>query len=156
MIAYVTGDMLANPNKPQAYAHGVNCLGVMGAGVAKALRAKYPAMFEAYRDHCANIGLQPGDVFTWTGREPDVIVFNVATQRGFGRGVQATLPAILDGLIMTRRLTKAIGIRSIAMPRIGCGLGGLSWADVRPIVVDVFKNWGGVLYVHSLDSEAGQ
>ncbi len=151
MIHHVTGDLLANAHGAEALAHGVNCLGLMGAGVAKELRARYPAMFRAYRAKCLG-GMALGQVFVW-GSKPDPIIFNLATQERVGRGVQASALAIGAALASTRRILNASGIASLAMPRIGCGLGGLSWLVVEPLVVEAFGDWPGQVYVHTLPGE---
>jgi len=51
-IAFVSGDLFANASSVQAFAHGCNCAGAMGAGIAVGFRTRYPAMYEEYRRRC--------------------------------------------------------------------------------------------------------
>jgi O-acetyl-ADP-ribose deacetylase (regulator of RNase III) len=74
-------------------------------------------------------------------------VFNLGTQEHYWR-CRASYEAIEKSLETMKNQAEAEGIRSIAMPRIGAGYGGLSWRKVRPIIEQVFKDWLGTLYVY--------
>ena|SRR5438128_2588784 len=147
-ISFVTGDLFANRFQVQAFAHGCNCQGSMGAGIAKTFRARYPAMYEAYRAKCL---AQPhefnlGDSFLW--EEPDQPwVFNLATQEHYWRG-RASYEAIETALRAMQQQADTEHVQSIAIPRIGAGYGGLSWKKVRAIIEQVFGDWQGRLYVY--------
>src|SRR2546423_10973283 len=83
-IEFVAGDLFANRFGAQALAHGCNCQGSMGAGIAKGFRERYPQMYEAYRRRCK---AQPrrfnlGDAWLWKA-EDRPWVFNLATQEGY-------------------------------------------------------------------------
>ena len=146
-IEFVTGDIFVNRVKAEALAHGCNCAGSMGAGVAVGFRERYPDMFEEYRRRCR---AKPpefalGGVFLW--REPGKpAVFNLGTQPRPGRG--ATYPVVAAALKALRAAADAAGVRSIAMPRIAAGYGGLSWAKVRAQIETAFADWPGMLYVY--------
>lgn len=146
-ISYVAGDLFANQYQIQALAHGCNCQGAMGAGIAKTFRARYPAMYTAYRQRCLARPRQfnLGDVFLWKDGQP--WVFNLATQERYGHGQQASYEAIAEALRAMRQLADQEDIRSIAMPRIGAGLGGGGWDAVRVLIEQAFADWPGVLYV---------
>jgi O-acetyl-ADP-ribose deacetylase (regulator of RNase III) len=121
------GDMFSA--ETDAFAHGVNCQGVMGAGVAREMARRYPDMVMAYRERCTRKRMVAGEVMTWEGPPT---VFNLATQVHPGANarlawVQASLASLIDK-------AEDLDIRSVAMPRIGCGIGGLDWMDVRPLV----------------------
>jgi O-acetyl-ADP-ribose deacetylase (regulator of RNase III) len=147
-INYVSGDLFTNAYSVQAFAHGCNCAGSMGAGVAVGFRARYPAMFEEYRRRCKATPREfnLGDVFLWKDADQPW-VFNLATQENYWRS-RATYSAVEQALTAMRELADAEGARSIAMPRIGVGYGGLSWRRVREIVERAFAGWAGVLYVY--------
>jgi O-acetyl-ADP-ribose deacetylase (regulator of RNase III) len=120
----------------------------MGAGIAVGFRERYPAMYEEYRRRCKAEPrqLDPGDVFLWKA-DDQPWVFNLATQEDYWRS-RATYEAVEQALASMRVLADAEGVRSIAMPRIGTGYGGLSWKKVRVIIERVFADWTGTMYVY--------
>jgi O-acetyl-ADP-ribose deacetylase (regulator of RNase III) len=149
-IRSIAGDLFANEYQAQALAHGCNCQGVMGAGVAVGFRERYPAMYAEYRRRCQAMPrlFNPGDAFLWKD-EALPWVFNLATQDGYGRSrARATYDAIERALSAMRAQAEAEGIASIALPRIGAGLGGLDWLQVRASIERVFANWHGSLYIY--------
>src|SRR5262249_14757624 len=86
-IRWVAGDLFANAYKVQAFAHGCNCQGSMGAGIAKGFRQRYPRMYEEYHARCK---AQPrrfnlGDAWLWKD-EKRPCVFNLGTQETYWRG----------------------------------------------------------------------
>lgn len=147
-IRWVRGDLFGNAYKAQAFAHGCNCQGSMGAGVAKGFRQRYPKMYEEYRSRCKTEPRQfnLGDAWLWKDeRRP--WVFNLGTQEGYWHA-RASYEAIEQALKRMRALAEAEGVKSIAMPRIGVGYGGLSWKKVRPIIERVFADWPFALVVY--------
>lgn len=147
-ITFITGDLFANRFHARALAHGCNCQGSMGAGVATGFRQRYPAMFTEYRRHCK---AQPrefnlGDAWLWKA-EDRPWVFNLGTQEGVWRA-RASYQAIETALASMRQQADREGITSIAVPRIGSGYGGLSWKKARAIIEKVFADWPGALYVY--------
>jgi O-acetyl-ADP-ribose deacetylase (regulator of RNase III) len=147
-IEFITGDLFANRFKAQALAHGCNCQGSMGAGIATGFRDRYPAMFAEYRRRCK---AEPrefhlGDAFLWKA-EDQPWVFNLGTQEGVWRA-RASYGAIETALRSMREQADREGVLSIAIPRIGSGYGGLSWRKVRAIVERVFADWPGTLFVY--------
>ena len=147
-IQFVSGDLFKNRLKAQALAHGCNCAGSMGAGIAVAFRERYPEMYEEYRRRCKAEPRQfnPGDVFLWKNDDRPW-VFNLATQERYWRG-RATYEAIEACLVKMRQLADGQGIGRVSMPRIGAGLGGLSWRKVKAIIERVFAGWAGTLIVY--------
>ncbi len=146
-IQFVTGDLFANRFKAQAFAHGCNCAGSMGAGIAVGFKERYPAMFEEYRKRCK---ADPptftlGGVFFWRD-DGKPAVFNLGTQPRPGRG--ATYPAVEAALRAMRTTADAEGITSIAMPRIAAGYGGLSWKKVKALIQAAFAEWPGTVSVY--------
>lgn len=122
MIEFITGDLFADTTA-DAIAHGCNCRGVMGAGVAAQIRRLYPDAYEAYRSACEAGSFSLGSAQR-VGR-----VWNLATQ--FDPGPFARLDAI-DSAVRAMVAEQGTGV--VAMPRIGAGIGGLAWSDVRRIV----------------------
>jgi O-acetyl-ADP-ribose deacetylase (regulator of RNase III) len=147
-IQFVSGDLFVNTYSTQAYAHGCNCQGSMGAGIAKTFKERYPEMFEEYRRRCKVVPRQfnLGDVFLWK-EESKPWVFNLGTQEGYWRA-RASYEAIEVALAKMRKLAGEETIQRIAIPQIGTGYGGLSWKKVRAIVEKVFGDWSGMLIVY--------
>lgn len=145
---YVTGDLFANHYSAEAFAHGCNCQGSMGAGIAAGFKQRYPDMYEEYRRRCKAEPRQfdLGNAFLWheTGQPA---VFNLGTQGGYWHA-RASYQAVETALRCMKDLADAYNICSIAMPRIGVGYGGLSWKKVRAIVERVFGDWSGTLIVY--------
>lgn len=147
-IQFVTGDLFANRFQVEALAHGCNCQGSMGAGIAVSFRERYLEMHEEYRRRCKAEPREfnPGDVFLW--REAGApAVFNLGTQENYWRS-RATYENVERCLREMRSLADAEGIKSIAMPRVGAGHGGLSWKKLKPIVEQIFGDWSGALYIY--------
>lgn len=124
-------------------AHGVNCQGVMGSGVAKFIRAKYPQVYERYTANANAYGKSPellGKCFIVAADEEyNVLVANCYTQEFYGKdGRQyASIIAVRDSLDQAFMFASAAE-KNIYLPRIGCGLGGLDWdSQVGPIVEEL-------------------
>jgi ribA/ribD-fused uncharacterized protein len=147
-IRFISGDLFDNEHHAQAFVHGCNCQGSMGAGIAKSFRARYPAMYEEYRRRCEAEPRQfnLGDCWLWKA-DDQPWVFDLGTQEGYWRS-RASYEAIETALREMRRQADAEGITSIAMPRIGVGYGGLSWKKVRAIIEAVFGDGDGSLIVY--------
>lgn len=129
-ITHVTGDLFTTPGL-DALGHGVNCIGRMGAGIAAEFRRRYPAMWSVYSLRCRRNELRPGGLFAWDDPS-DGWIYNLATQHG--TGPRATLPAIQTSVQRMLAHARAAGVRRIGLPRIGCGLGGLDWTQVRRLL----------------------
>lgn len=130
MIEFKRGDLLATDS--EAIVNTVNCVGIMGRGIALQMKNAYPANFKAYEVACKRGEIEPGRMFVVPTGElgnPRYII-NFPTKRHWrGRSRLADIEAGLTALVQEVR---RLGIRSIALPPLGCGLGGLDWADVRP------------------------
>lgn len=136
-IEYVRGDVLS-PGAPKVIAHGCNMIGVMGAGFAVQVKRRFPACYGQYRDHCkrgdASLGsfvlwTAPDEGFSWAKRRA---VFNLFTQPK--PGACATIDAVHTCLVSMLNKASELGISTIGMPWIGCGLGGLNKPDVARVL----------------------
>lgn len=129
MIEYKTGDLLAEP--AEALVNTVNCVGVMGRGVALQFKNAFPENFQEYAIRCRWGEMRPGKMFVFelqrtTG--PRYII-NFPTKRHWrGKSRMADIEAGLRALAEEIRSRE---IRSIALPPLGSGLGGLDWPKVR-------------------------
>lgn len=146
-VEYVAGDLFVNRVGAEALGHGCNCAGSMGAGIAVGFKERYPAMYEEYRRRCKTDPPEfvMGDVFLWREAGKPA-VFNLGTQPRPGRG--ATYPAVETALRAMREAADTAGIRSIAVPRIAAGYGGLSWKKVKALIDAAFGDWAGTLTVY--------
>jgi len=147
-IQLVSGDLFANRFQAKALAHGCNCQGSMGAGIATGFRDRYPEMFVEYRHRCKAVPRQfnLGDAWLWKAADRPW-VFNLGTQEGIWRA-RASYDAIEAALTSMRAQADGEDVASIAVPRIGTGYGGLSWRKVRAIVERIFADWPATLYVY--------
>jgi hypothetical protein len=104
----------------------------MGKGLALQFKTKYPSMFQDYRRYCQDGRLRPGGVFR--RREGGKVILNVATKDHWKDASQYDwVQTCLDNL------AKEIdgGVTSIAIPPLGCGLGGLEWNVVRGMILEL-------------------
>jgi O-acetyl-ADP-ribose deacetylase (regulator of RNase III) len=131
-VEFVSGDLL-NTEGLRVFAHGCNCTGVMGKGIALEFKRRWPRMYEEYRRLCLNGEFTLGDVFPWG--EDGQTVFNLATQPK--PGPCSDLAAIDTSLRQMIGVAEEKGIDRIGLPRIGAGIGGLEWSEVRAVIEQV-------------------
>jgi O-acetyl-ADP-ribose deacetylase (regulator of RNase III) len=128
MIRFTTGDILAAD--VEALVNTVNCVGIMGRGIALQFKNAFPENYKAYEAACARQLVQPGCMFVFeTGMMRPKYIINFPTKRHWrGKSRMEDIEAGLTALIAEIR---TLHIRSIAIPPLGSGLGGLHWPDVR-------------------------
>ena len=128
MITLLEGDILkANV---EALVNTVNCVGVMGKGIALQFKKAFPENFREYKKICDSKELSLGKLFVFETRQitnPKYIV-NFPTKNHW-KG-KSNLSDIETGLRELAKWIKDSQIKSIAIPPLGCGLGGLDWDDV--------------------------
>src|SRR6201987_4374327 len=127
MVELTQGDILNA--SVEALVNTVNCVGVMGRGIALQFRKAFPENFKAYEAACKRKEVVPGRMFVYetgllTGPR---FVINFPTKRHW-KG-KSRIKDIEAGLVALAREVKDRGIRSIAVPPLGCGLGGLDWSE---------------------------
>jgi O-acetyl-ADP-ribose deacetylase (regulator of RNase III) len=145
-VEYRSGDLFSTESK--ALAHGCNCQGVMGAGIAVKFKERYPQMFEHYRQGCVMMRYQPGDVMVYHHNPTGVYVFNLMTQPKPGR--TAKLEYIRSALKKALWRCEQDKLPALAMPRIGAGLGGLEWEKVQEVIEELGKETPVTILVYSL------
>lgn len=116
-----------------SYAHGCNCKGAMGKGIALQFRERFPEMYKEYKALCKEGKFRPGDLFVYPYGHG--FVYNLATQKTWHD--KATLQAIEKSLMQMLEHAMRNDVKSIALPRIGAGLGGLNWEDVKSVIQKV-------------------
>ena len=142
MIEYTTGNIL--DADAEALVNSVNCVGFMGRGIALQFKKAWPENFKAYAQACRRGEVQPGKMFVFeTGRltNPRYII-NFPTKRHW-RG-KSRMEDIEAGLKALASEIRNRNIRSIALPPLGCGLGGLNWNEVRARIEQVLGELPGV------------
>ena len=145
MIQFVKGDIFQSDC--EAFVNPVNCVGTMGKGLALAFREKFPAsMFADYQEACKRGTLQVGKVHVWLNNNGPHII-NFPTKKHWRDN--SRLEWITAGLADLARIIHENHLPSVAIPGIGCGLGGLAWDDVKAELVkfaDLVPNTRVVVY----------
>lgn len=122
--------------------HGVNCKGVMGAGIALAIKTQWPEVYVRYREHVKKFPLDLLGTCYFVRLKEYLLVANMFTQEAYGTSVKhANVDAIQKALEIT--LERAYQeYLPLYTPKIGCGLGGLDWdRDVKPVVETLAKQY---------------
>ncbi|MCW5933435.1 MAG: macro domain-containing protein [Fimbriimonadia bacterium] len=131
MIEFVKGNLLEA--ETEALVNTVNTVGIMGKGIALQFKQAYPKNFQAYRRACESGEVQPGKVFIVpTGLKQPRFIINFPTKRHWRES--SRLEDIQTGLKDLIDQVKHFNIRSIALPPLGCGNGGLDWSEVKPLM----------------------
>lgn len=132
MITYRNGDILKDES--EALVNTVNCVGVMGRGLALQFKVSYPGNFKEYAIACKRGGVRPGEMLVYETNEltgPRYII-NFPTKRHWRE--KSHIEDIKTGLKALTEVLHHRQIHSVAIPPLGSGLGGLNWADVRPLI----------------------
>jgi O-acetyl-ADP-ribose deacetylase (regulator of RNase III) len=138
MIEYKNGDLLNE--EAEALVNTVNCVGIMGRGIALQFKKAFPENFKAYKQACKKNEVQPGKMFVFETKQltnPHYII-NFPTKRHWRDksdigDIDAGLKALVDTI-------QQYNICSIAIPPLGSGLGGLNWAMVKPRIESILKS----------------
>lgn len=154
MIRFAKGDLLNSD--AEALVNTVNCVGIMGRGIALQFKKMYPENFEAYAAACAVNEVTPGKMFIFETEEmtnPKYII-NFPTKRHW-KG-NSKLEDVEAGLVALREDIQRLGIRSISLPPLGSGLGGLPWPATRERIVRALEDLPDVdvlVYEPHIDSD---
>lgn len=142
MIRYMRGDLFKA--ETEALVNTVNCVGFMGRGIAAQFRRAYPTNFTVYKSVCDRGEMVPGRVLVVDLGQLVMprCVINFPTKRHWR--AKSRLEDIEAGLLSLRDELLAHEIRSVAIPPLGCGLGGLSWSEVRPRIERALADLDGV------------
>jgi len=138
MIRITSGNLIKE--NVEALVNTVNCVGYMGKGVALQFKKAFPDNFVAYQKACREKQVRPGEMFifeTGSMMAPKYII-NFPTKRHWkGKSLLADIESGLKALITE---IKRRNIHSVAVPPLGCGLGGLDWNEVRPRIEQAFSS----------------
>lgn len=133
-VWYESGDLLQSD--VQALVNPVNCEGVMGKGLVLQFRRRYPRMYHDYAEVCREGKLRPGVLHIYN--ESSKIIVNFPTKDKWRNPSRARYS--MSGLGALKSLILNENITSIAIPPLGCGLGGLDWKEVRPLILCSLKD----------------
>ena len=128
MITYVQGDIFSS--SAQVITNTVNCVGAMGAGIALEFKKRFPEMYADYKSKCDQNQVRPGTPYLWESDQ--VQILNFPTKRHWQEN--SYLEDIETGLKYLSENYQSMGIQTLALPPLGCGLGGLQWNDVKNLI----------------------
>ena len=145
MLTEIKGDLFST--QATVLCHGCNTKGFMGAGIAKEFHARFPRMFVDYQKLCRLGQFTLGDCFVYEAVDGRLIG-NLATQEELGP--HASFDGIAQSLQKLFKECLAHGHKTVAMPRIGCGIGGLNWIDVKGLIQKLSDQFGVNVIVYYL------
>ena len=134
-MIHMTGNLF--DTTAPAIGHGINVMGRMGAGIAVQFRERYPEMHRVYVELCENYAIHPGDVMLW--KADDFTVYNIASQDM--PGPHASLEWLCAGVSSALNHASSENFDRLALPQIGCGIGGLKVDDVVRELTHVESNY---------------
>lgn len=152
-IEYIKGDLFST--NITSIVHGCNAQGVMGSGVAKIIREKYPKAYDRYlKEYELHNHLRLGHVIPVPCgdkvNDPDnfKIIINSITQEFYGRDGKryVSYDAVADSMNIINKFFEVYGITEVAMPKIGAGLGGGDWNVIEAIIESELKNVKAFVY----------
>ena len=145
MLEHKIGDILAED--AEALVNTVNCVGVMGRGIALQFKNVFPENFREYTQACKRNEVQPGRMFVVEINQLTSLryIINFPTKRHW-RG-KSRMEDIESGLLDLQCVIREKDIHSIAIPPLGSGLGGLGWEQVRPRIEGALRDLNDVRIV---------
>lgn len=149
MLIYRRTSIFESPT--QTLVNTVNCVGVMGKGLAQAFKEREPDMFRSYKRICEQKALVPGKLWLWRGQQSWVLNFptkihwrNPSKLEWIEQGLAKFVSAYADQ-----------GIAEISFPQLGCGNGNLDWADVRPMMEHYLSQVSIPVFIHDFKVDVG-
>lgn len=143
MIEYREGNLLED--NVEALVNTVNCVGVMGKGIALQFKVAFPSNYDQYVQACRAHEVKPGRMFIVRNDSllnPKYII-NFPTKQHWKQ--KSNIRYIREGLRSLVQTVTSLGITSIAIPPLGCGYGGLAWDEVRPMIEEAFADLENVV-----------
>jgi O-acetyl-ADP-ribose deacetylase (regulator of RNase III) len=150
MLTYLHTSVL--DSDAQTVVNTVNTDGVMGKGLAKEFKRRYPEMYRRYRELCKTGGFKVGQLWLWKGNGQWVL--NIPTKTTWRRPSEVAY--VEAGLRKFADTYEERGITEISFPRLGCGNGGLDWeTQVRPIMEQYLSPLPIPVYIHDYHADLG-
>ena len=132
-VKFADGDIFETDSEV-ILAHGCNCAGAMGKGIAVEFKRRWPQMYAEYKEKCAAKEFVCGDVFVWNDGDSGRLIFNLGTQKTWR--TKATFGAIKSSLEKAMSLAEEAEKNVVCMPMIGAGLGGMDSEVVKKLFVE--------------------
>jgi len=129
MFKALIGDLFAT--RAQTRVNTVNCVGIMGKGVAQGFKERFPAMFEDYARRCERKEVRLGEPYPYRDASA-ILIVNFPTKDHWRS--PSRMSDIESGLDYLTAHIAEWGITSLALPPLGCGNGGLEWSEVGPLI----------------------
>ena len=150
MLREVSGDILLT--EAEVVAHGVAPNDNFASGLALSLRERWPAMYKDFRHYSQTFTPKPGELWSWAG-VGGIRIVNLFTQapapsHGAKPG-RATIENVNHSLKALAKLVETEKIKSLALPRLATGVGGLEWKNVKPLIERHLGHLSVPLYVYS-------
>ena len=142
MMRFTKGNLLES--RVDAVVNTVNTVGIMGKGIALMFKERFPENFKAYEAACKAGQVEVGKMFVTPGVELDGPrwIINFPTKQDWRKPTK--LEWVHSGLAALKDVIREKHIKSVALPPLGCGNGGLDWEVVRPIIEDALRDLEGV------------
>jgi O-acetyl-ADP-ribose deacetylase (regulator of RNase III) len=156
VLKEVSGDILLS--SAQVIAHGVAPADNFNQGLALSLREQYPAMAKDFRHYCQVSHPKAGEIWAWAGADGRRIVNLMVQEEAASkqsRPGKASPHTVNLALRKLRGLIEEEGFRSVALPRLATGVGGLDWAEVQPLIDNHLGDLDIPVYVYTA-FQAGQ
>lgn len=138
MIQLASGDMFQS--HVEALVNPVNCVGVMGKGLALQFKRTFPFYFRTYKEECAHGKIKLGKASVYFRESIHLPTFIISFPTKNHWRDSSKLEDIESGLASLVAEMVCLDIRSIAIPALGCGNGGLEWEQVKPLIWDAMGN----------------
>lgn len=151
MIKAVKGDILLS--KAEAIAHGVAPFDHFDSGLALSLRQEWPAMYNDFKHYCHVHNPKAGTAWIWSGPN-SVRIINLLTQEASeghkhnGHPGKATISNVRHAIEALKKLIEKEGLKSVAIPRLATGVGGLDWDEVKPLIEEHLGGLNAQIYVY--------
>lgn len=151
MIVEVEGDILLS--KAEVIVHGIAANDPMSEGLAKSLHERLPTMHKDFHHWCRQTHPKPGAAWSWSASDGVRIVNLITQEGGYGHGGRpgkASLKNLSRALRALKKMAVKEGFASIALPRLGTGVGGLDWSEVRPFIHQQLAELNIPVYVYAV------
>lgn len=150
MLKEVSGDILLSC--ADAIVHGIAPLDHFNQGLALAIRERWPALYKDFRHYCLNFGPKCGDIWTWGGASHTRIISLFTQEAPKSEHHKPGKSSITNVHHCLKALKKEInkeGFKTIAIPKIACGVGGLEWSEVKAKIWHDLDDCNAEIHVYS-------
>ncbi|MCB9072765.1 MAG: macro domain-containing protein [Bdellovibrionaceae bacterium] len=149
MVKYVTGDILLT--QANAIAHGVAPNDSFAQGLALSLRESWPAMYKDFRHYSHTHHPKEGDLWSWKGADGPVMISLFTQEHASSHNEhpgKASESYVNHALKHLAKEIQKLEIKSIALPKLATGVGGLSWETVKPLIEKHLGDTGAQVIVY--------